>query len=63
MIVWILLAILDMVALFVNIPVAFGIAFGAINFTVILGCIPMFINEFRDRKYRRLAEKDGGEEK
>ncbi len=53
---WIVFAILDIVALFVNIPLAFGIIFGVLNGAVILGSIPLFIQEFKDRKYQKYLE-------
>lgn len=61
-IIWIALAILDIVALFTNVPLAFGIAFAILNGTIILGSIPMFIEEFRDRKHKKMAEKIQPEE-
>lgn len=56
--IWIALAIVDIVALFVNVPLAFGIAFGILNTTVILGSIPMFIQEFKDRKYTKMLKEE-----
>lgn len=55
---WVVLAILDFVALFCNVPMALGIAFNILNGTIVLGSIPMFIQEFRDRRNRKLAEKN-----
>ena len=54
--VWILFAILDIVALFVNMPLAFSIIFAILNGTVVLGSIPIFIQEFKDRKYRKYLD-------
>lgn len=58
--VWIVFAILDIVALFVNMPLAFSIIFAILNGTVVLGGIPIFIQEFKDRfkdrKYRKYLE-------
>lgn len=51
------MAILDIVALFTNVPLAFGIAFAILNGTIILGSIPLFIEEFRMRKKNK-----GGQE-
>ncbi len=53
---WIVFAILDIVALFTNVPLAFGIIFGLLNGTIILGSIPLFVQEFKDRKYRKYLE-------
>lgn len=53
---WIVFAILDIVALFTNVPLAFGIIFGLLNGTIILGSIPLFVQEFKDRKYRKNLE-------
>ena len=55
--IWIVLAILDIVALFTNVPLAFGILFAILNGTIILGSIPLFIEEFRMRK-----KSKGGQE-
>lgn len=55
---WIALAVLDIVALFTNVPLAFGIAFGILNGTIILGSIPLFIQEYRDRKYQKWAKEN-----
>ena len=57
-IIWIALAIVDIVALFTNVPIAFGIAFACLNVTVILGSIPLFIQEFRDRKYQKYLKEE-----
>lgn len=54
--IWILFAILDIVALFVNMPLAFSIIFAILNGTVVLGSIPIFIQEFKDRKYRKYLD-------
>ena len=54
--VWIVFAILDIVALFVNMPLAFSIIFAILNGTVVLGSIPIFIQEFKDRKYRKYLD-------
>ena len=51
------MAILDIVALFTNVPLAFGILFAILNGTIILGSIPLFIEEFRMRKKNK-----GGQE-
>ena len=50
------MAILDIVALFTNVPLAFGIAFAILNGTIILGSIPLFIEEFKVSK----EVKEGG---
>lgn len=52
-VVWIALAILDIVALFANVPLAFGIAFGILNISIILGSIPLFVQEYKDRRYTK----------
>lgn len=58
---WIALAVLDIVALFANVPIAFGIAFGIMNVTIMLGSIPMFVEEFKVRKLtKKLKEEDNG---
>lgn len=54
--IWIVLALLDLVALFANVPLAFGIAFACLNVSVIIGSVPMFIQEFKDRKYSKYLE-------
>ena len=56
--IWIALAIVDIVALFMNVPIAFGIAFAVLNVTIILGSIPMFIQEHRDRKYAKMMMEE-----
>ena len=61
-IIWIALAILDIVALFTNVPLAFGIAFGVMNVTIILGSIPLFIQEFKDRKYQKYLKEEPSNE-
>ena len=59
--IWIALAVLDIIALFTNVPLAFGIAFAIMNGTIMLGSIPLFIQEFKDRKYQKyLKEGDNG---
>ena len=63
LIIWAVLAILDIVALFTNVPLAFGIAFGVLNFGIILGLIPLFVSEFRDRKYQKYAKMNPPAEK
>ena len=60
--IWIVLAILDIVALFANVPLAFGIAFSILNGTIILGSIPLFVQEFKDRKYRKYLGEVGIDE-
>ena len=58
---WIALAVLDIIALFANVPLAFGIAFGIMNVTIMLGSIPMFVEEFKVRKLtKKLKEEDNG---
>lgn len=60
--VWIVLSIVDGIALFANVPLFFSIAFAVLNLTVIIGAIPMFIQEFRDRKYlKMMMEEPEGE--
>ena len=61
-IIWIALAILDIVALFTNVPLAFSIAFGVMNVTIILGSIPLFIQEFKDRKYQKYLKEEPSNE-
>ncbi len=55
---WIIFAVLDIVGLFANMPLVFGILFGILNTTVIIGAIPMFVQEFRDRKYQKWADEN-----
>ena len=60
-VIWIALAVLDIIALFTNVPLAFSIAFAIMNGTIMLGSIPLFIQEFKDRKYQKyLKEGDNG---
>ena len=60
-VIWIALAVLDIIALFTNVPLAFGIAFGIMNVTIMLGSIPMFVEEFKVRKLtKKLKEEDNG---
>ena len=54
--IWIVFAILDIVALFTNMPLAISIIFAILNGLVITGSVPMFIQEFKDRKYRKYLE-------
>ena len=54
--VWIVFAILDIVALFTNMPLVFSIIFAILNGTVVLGGIPIFIQEFKDRKYKKYLD-------
>lgn len=61
-IIWIALAILDIVALFTNVPLAFSIAFCVMNVTIILGSIPLFIQEFKDRKYQKYLKEEPSNE-
>lgn len=60
--IWIALAILDIVALFTNVPLAFGIAFAILNGTIILGSIPLFIEEFKVRKEVKKLKKEAKNE-
>ena len=58
-VIWIALAILDIVALFTNVPLAFGIAFAIMNCTIMIGSIPLFIEEHKVRKLtKQLTEED-----
>ena len=54
--IWSVFAFLDIVALFTNMPLVFSIIFAILNGTVVLGSIPIFIQEFKDRKYRKYLE-------
>ena len=62
LIIWAALAIVDILALFMDVPLAFGIAFGVLNFGIILGLIPLFVTEFKDRKYKKWAQMNPKEE-
>ena len=59
---WIVFAILDIVALFTNIPLAFGVLFGLLNGMIIIGSIPLFVNEFKNRKYEKYLTEGGKDE-
>ena len=62
LVIWAVLAIVDIFALFMNVPMLFGIAFGVLNVSIILGMIPLFVQEFKDRKYKKWAEMQPKEE-
>lgn len=55
---WIALAVLDIVALFANVPLVFGILFGVLNGVIVFGSIPLFIEEFKRRKKAKLLEAE-----
>lgn len=58
--IWVALAILDIVALFVHIPLLFGIVFGVMNSIIIMfGIIPMVVDEFKIRKMAKQIIKEG----
>lgn len=59
--VWIALSILDMVALFANVPLFFSITFAILNFTVIVGSVPVFVQWFKDRKYEKMMKEEPDE--
>ena len=58
LIIWAVLAIVDIFALFMNVPMLFGIAFGVLNVSIILGMIPLFVQEWRDRKYTKMMKEE-----
>lgn len=51
-------AIVDIFALFMNVPLFFGIAFGVLNVSIILGMIPLFVQEWKDRKYTKMLKEE-----
>ena len=58
--IWVALAILDIVALFANLPLFLGIVFGVMNFIIIMfGIIPMVVDEFKIRKMTKQIIKEG----
>lgn len=58
--IWVALAILDIVALFVHIPLFLGIVFGVMNCIIIMfGIIPMVVDEFKIRKMTKQIIKEG----
>ena len=58
--IWVALAILDIVALFVHIPLFLGIVFGVMNSIIIMfGIIPMVVDEFKIRKMTKQIIKEG----
>lgn len=58
LIIWAVLAIVDIFALFMNVPLFFGIAFGVLNVSIILGMIPLFVQEWKDRKYTKMLKEE-----
>lgn len=56
-VIWMVLAVLDIVALFCPVHLAFGIAFAFLNVTVMIGSVPIFIQEFKDRKKNKPEDK------
>ena len=60
LIIWVALAILDIVALFANLPLFLGIVFGVMNCIIIMfGIIPMVVDEFKIRKMTKQIIKEG----
>ena len=58
--IWVALAILDIVALFANLPLFLGIVFGVMNCIIIMfGIIPMVVDEFKIRKMTKQIIKEG----
>ena len=58
--IWVALAILDIVALFANLPLFLGIVFGVMNSIIIMfGIIPMVVDEFKIRKMTKQIIKEG----
>lgn len=59
--IWIALAILDIVDLFVNVPLVFGVIFAILNSVIIIGNIPMVVEVFKTRKLeKKLKKEDNG---
>lgn len=50
---WIALAILDFVAVFCPVPLFWQFLFSGLNALIILGSIPVFIEEFKIRRARK----------
>ena len=58
--IWVALAILDIVDLFVNLPLFLGIVFGVMNCIIIMfGIIPMVVDELKIRKMTKQIIKEG----
>ena len=58
--IWVALAILDIVALFANLPLFLGIVFGVMNCIIIMfGIIPMVVDELKIRKMTKQIIKEG----
>lgn len=58
--IWIALAILDFISVFVKIPVV-GFVFGALNAVIIFNLIPLFIQEAKAKKALKKAEAEAKE--